>query len=257
MHRQPFMAIAHRGASSYAPENTAAAYDLALALGAVHIELDVHLSADGHVVVIHDDELERTTHSHGPVAQRTLAELRALDAGSWFSPAFAGQRIPTLEEVLTRWGPRAHLHIEIKGRTPGLVERTVALVRAHNLANSVTITSFLREALAETRALAPELLTGWLVGEVTEEIIEAALAMGLTQLCPRADVLTPELVRRLHELGLAVRAWGVSDEALMCRVVEAGADGMTVNFPDKLLAYLQERQSAPTEQDEAEISRNF
>jgi glycerophosphoryl diester phosphodiesterase len=238
MQQHTFMAIAHRGASSYAPENTPVAYDLALEMGATHIELDVHLSADGHVVVIHDDLVDRTTDGSGPVAAHSLAELRALDAGAWFGPAYAGQRIPTLDEVLADWGTRAHLHIEIKGRTPGLVERTVALVRRRGLAGSVTITSFMREALAETRALAPDLPTGWLVGEVTEEIIEATLALGLTQLCPRADCVSPELVARLHGLGLVVRAWGVSDEALMRRVADAGADGMTVNFPDKLLAYV-------------------
>lgn len=238
MRPQAFMAIAHRGASSYAPENTMAAFDLALELGATHIELDVHLSADAHVVVIHDDALDRTTDGRGPVADRTLAELRALDAGAWFGAAFAGQRIPTLDEVLGRYGGRAHLHIEIKGRTPGLVERTAALIRQHGQAGGVTITSFMRSALEETRALAPELPTGWLVGEVTDEVIEATLAMGLGQVCPRGDQVTPALVERLHALGLVVRAWGVPDEALMRRVVDAGADGMTVNFPDKLLAYL-------------------
>ncbi len=236
--QQPFMAIAHRGASSYAPENTPAAYDLAVEMGATHIELDVHLTADGEVVVIHDDLLDRTTNGHGPVAERTLAELRALDAGAWFAPEFARQRIPTLAEVLAGWGARAHLHIEIKGSTPSLVARTVALVRQHGLAEQVTITSFMREALAETRDLAPDLPTGWLVGEVTDSMVEEALAMGLTQLCPRADYVTPELVERLHGLGLVVRAWGVSDEVLMRRVADAGADGMTVNFPDKLLAYI-------------------
>jgi glycerophosphoryl diester phosphodiesterase len=238
MPQQAFMAIAHRGASSYAPENTPAAYELALEMGATHIELDVHLSSDGVLVVIHDDTVDRTTDGSGPVAEHTLAELRALDAGGWFDGAFAGQRIPTLDEVLERYGPRAHLHIEIKGRTPGVVRETVAAVRAHRLAQSVTITSFMREALEETRAAAPELPTGWLVGEPTDEIIEQTLAMGLTQLCPRADHVTPELVQRLHALGLVVRAWGVPDESLMRRVVDAGADGMTVNFPDKLLAYV-------------------
>lgn len=235
---QPLMVIAHRGASSYAPENTLAAYDLALEMGATHIELDVHLSADGHVVVIHDETLERTTNGSGPVADRTLAELRELDAGSWFGADYAGQRIPTLREVLERYGRRAHLHIEIKGRMPGLVARTVALIREYGLQDRVTITSFHRAALEETRALAPELRTGWLVGEVTDEIVDAALALGLTQLCPRGDQVTPELVARLHGLGLVVRAWGVPDEETMRRVADAGADGMTVNFPDKLLAYL-------------------
>ncbi len=240
MQKRAFMAIAHRGASEYAPENTFAAYDLALRMGATHIEIDVHLTSDGEVVVIHDDRVDRTTDGSGPVAAHTLAELQALDAGAWFGREFAGQRIPTLDDLLERYGGRAHLHIEIKGSTPGLVERTVALIRKYGVEVHVTITSFLREALAETRRVAPDLSTGWLVGEPTDEIVEQTLAMGLTQLCPRADLVTPELVTRLHDKDLVVRAWGVSDEALMRKVVDAGADGMTVNFPDKLLAYMEE-----------------
>jgi len=239
--QHPFMAIAHRGASSYAPENTFAAYDLALEMGAQHIELDVHLTTDGQVVVIHDDRLDRTTDGSGPVAVCSLAELKALDAGSWFGQAFAGARIPTLDEVLERYGGRAHLHIEIKGQTSGLVPAAVTLIRERGLQAHVTITSFHLSALEETRQLAPELPTGWLVGTVDEAIIADTLHLGLTQLCPRADLVTPEMVAELHSRGLVVRAWGVSDEGLMHDAIEAGVDGMTVNFPDVLLAALAAR----------------
>jgi glycerophosphoryl diester phosphodiesterase len=232
------LVIAHRGASSYAPENTFAAFDLALRMGATHIELDVHATSDGQVVVIHDDMVDRTTNGHGPVASQTLAELTALDAGSWFDGRFAGERIPTFAAVLERYKGRAHVHTEIKGRSDGLTERTVNLVRGHGMADHVTITSFQRARIEETRRYAPELPTGWLVGEVTDAIVTDARTMGLTQLCPRANTVTPELVRRLHAEGFVVRAWGVGTEELMRQVVEAGADGMTVNFPDKLIAYL-------------------
>lgn len=237
----PFMAIAHRGASSYAPENTFAAYDLALEMGARHIELDVHLTTDGQVVVIHDDLLDRTTDGSGPVAAHSLSELKQLDAGARFAPAYAGARIPTLSEVLARYGERVHLHIEIKGTTPGLVPATVALVRQHGASGSVTITSFHLSALEETRRVAPELPSGWLVSKVNEAIVADTLRLGLTQLCPRADLVTPALVEELHARGLVVRAWGVSDETLMRAAVDAGVDGMTVNFPDVLLAYLAAR----------------
>ena len=236
--RSPFLAIAHRGASSYAPENTFAAFDLALRMGATHVELDVHATSDGQIVVIHDDAVDRTTNGHGPVAAHPLAALTALDAGSWFDGRFAGERIPTFAAVLQRYTGRAHIHVEIKGRSHGLSERTVDLVRSHGMADHVTITSFQRERLAETRAYAPELPTGWLVGEVTDAVAADARAMKLTQLCPRASTVTAELVRRLHADGFVVRAWGVGTEELMRQVVEAGADGMTVNFPDKLIAYL-------------------
>jgi len=233
-----FMAIAHRGASSYAPENTFAAFDLAIAMGARHIELDVHFSSDGHLVVIHDDAVNRTTDGAGSVTGHSLAALTALDAGSWFDPRFKGERVPTLGAVLERYKGRAHVHVEIKGHSAGLAQKTADLVRARGMAGQVTITSFQIAKLEETRAYAPELPTGWLVGQVSDASIAQARAMGLTQLCPRADTVTPELVSRLHAERFVVRAWGVATEDLMRRVVTAGADGMTVNFPDKLLAYL-------------------
>lgn len=232
-----FMAIAHRGASSYAPENTFAAFDLAIEMGARHLELDVHFSSDGHLVVMHDDTVDRTTDGSGPVTSRSLAALTALDAGAWFDPRFKGERIPTLGAVLERyWG--AHLHVELKGHSAGLAQRAVDMIRSSGIATSVTITSFQKAKLQETRAYAPELPTGWLVAEVSDAVVAQARAMGLTQLCPRAGDVTPELVSRLHAEGLVVRAWGVATEDLMRQVVTAGADGMTVNFPDKLLAYL-------------------
>src|SRR5262245_18032370 len=114
------MAIAHRGASSYAPENTFAAFDLALELGARELEFDVQSSADGELVVIHDHNVDRTTDGTGMVESHTLAALRELDAGAWFDRRFSGERIPTLAGVLERYGARARLHVELKGATPFL-----------------------------------------------------------------------------------------------------------------------------------------
>ncbi len=239
-----FMVIAHRGASAYAPENTLAAFDLALQLGCRHIELDVDFSSDGHVVVMHDDTVDRTTNGTGPVGNHTLAELRALDAGSWFGTPFAGERIPTFAEVLARYQGRVHLHTEIKGRAARLAPCTADLVRQYAMADHVTVTSFQLPRLEEIRAYAPELPTGWLVSEVSDGTIARARELGLTQICPRANTVTLALVRRLHAEGFIVRAWGVADEALMRQVVDAGADGMTVNFPDTLLAYVQRALSS-------------
>jgi glycerophosphoryl diester phosphodiesterase len=239
-----FMTIAHRGASSYAPENTISAFQKALELGVGHVELDVHLSRDGQVVVIHDELLDRTTNGSGPVASHAWEQLQSLDAGAWFGPEFAGAGIPTLEQVLERFQEQFHFHIEIKGETDNLAQRTIDLVRRYGLEDKVTITSFREEPLRETREYAPALLTGWLVPEATEGVVSQARELGLSSLCPRADTVTPELVERLHRRGFLVRAWGVADEELMRRMVDAGADGMTVNFPDKLLEYLASRGRA-------------
>jgi glycerophosphoryl diester phosphodiesterase len=233
------MVIAHRGASSYAPENTLAAFDLALQMGVRHIELDVALTSDSHTVVIHDDKVDRTTNGCGLVTSHTLAALRQLDAGSWFGAQFEGERIPIFDEVLARYNGRVHIHTEIKGKSPSLSQRTADLIRKHGMERQVTVTSFQSVRLEEMRAYAPELPMGWLVREINDSIIAQAHAIGATQLCPRADTVTPELVHRLHAEGFVARAWGVTTEALMQHVVQAGVDGMTVNFPDKLIAYLK------------------
>jgi glycerophosphoryl diester phosphodiesterase len=234
------LVIAHRGASTYAPENTFAAFDLALQMGARDLELDVQMSCDGHLVVIHDDQLDRTTDGNGAVAAHTLAELQALDAGAWFGASCAGQRIPTLEALLARYRGRAHLHVEIKGKTAGLSERTADLIRRCGWTREVTMTSFQLDKLEALRVYAPELPAGWLLRQIDDAVIDRARALGLAQLCPKADIVTPQLVERLRTAGFGVRAWGVTNEDLMRSMVEAGVDGMTVNFPDKLLAFLRE-----------------
>ena len=226
---------------AHPPENTFAAFDKALALGASHVEFDLHFSSDGHIVVIHDDTLDRTTDGSGPVADQTLAQLRSLDAGSWFSTEFSGERIPTFGGMLERYKGLFHFHIEIKAQSPGLAQRAADLVRGYGVADSATVTSFQLSSLEEVRAYAPELPAGWLLPEIDDSAVADAERLGLTLLCPRADSVTPELVDSLHRKGFDVRAWGASDEALMRRAVDAGADGLTVNFPDKLAEYLKAR----------------
>ena len=240
-----FINIAHRGASSYAPENTFAAYDKALAMDTNHIELDVHFTSDDHIIVIHDDTVDRTTDGNGPVAEHTLAELRALDAGSWFGLQYAGEQIRTLGEVLEHYKGRHYFHIEIKaGCSPGLATRIIDLVRGYGVANDVTITSFWKPWVDESRAYAPEMPTGWLVPQGPESqwedsIADQALESGFTQVCPRADIVTPNIIEILHSKGFVVRCHGIINESLMRHVVECGADGMTINFPDKLIEYLE------------------
>ena len=237
-------AIAHRGASSYAPENTFAAFDLAVEMEIEEIELDVQFTSDSHIIVIHDETLDRTSNSTGPVSERTLEEIQSLDAGSWFDEKFSGEKIPTLDEVFDRYKNEFRFHIEIKSKeAKGLASRVYDLIRSYGLAQQTTITSFWKQWLIESRRYAPEIPTGWLVplGYETEwddSIIEEALQEGFTQICPRASLISPALVRTLHDSGFNVRCWGVYDEELMIKVVKAGADAMTLNFPDKLKEYL-------------------
>jgi len=130
--RRPFLIIAHRGAPNHAPENTIASFDRALALGFHHMELDAQLSSDGIAMVFHDDILDRTSDGIGPLAKQSMAELRSLDAGAWFSDAFRGQRIPTLEEVLARYRGKAYLHLELKSSEPELAGIVACLLEKHS-----------------------------------------------------------------------------------------------------------------------------
>ena len=242
-------AIAHRGASSYAPENTFAAFDLAVDMGIGEIELDVHFTKDSQIIVIHDETLDRTTNSTGPVSDLALEELQSLDAGSWFDEKFAGEKVHALDEVFDRYKDKLRFHIEIKSKeAEGLASRTCDLIREYGLEGQVTITSFWKQWLIESRSHAPEIPTGWLVplGYETpwdDSVIEEALQEGFTQICPRASLVSPTLVRTLHDSGFNVRCWGVYDEELMIKVAESGADAMTLNFPDKLKNHLTAKVS--------------
>ena len=241
-----FMNIAHRGASSYAPENTFAAYDKALEMGVKHIEIDVQLTRDDHIVVIHDDTVDRTTDGQGRVADFTLAELQATDAGSWFRAEYSGERIRSLGETMEHYKGRLHFHIEIKQReiAGGLARRTIDMARGYGLTDSVTITSFRKEWLEEAAAYDAALPKGWLVpmgpaATWDDSVIEQSKELGLTQICPRADITTQELVDRIRAEGFVVRCQGLYNEELMRHVVDVGADGATVNFPDKMAEYLR------------------
>jgi len=231
--------VAHRGASAYAPENTFAAFDKALALGAHEAELDVHLSRDGQVVVIHDATVDRTTGGAGAVASLTLAQLKALDAGTWFSAEFAGQRIPTLDEVLERYRGRLHLHIELKPKIQAVAGRVADLVRSHGMAESVTVISFHRGLIEHLREYAPEIPAGLLVQRADEADARRAVAKGIRAFYARGASLAADSIRHLREQGLAVVAWDVQNEAEMRRLVAVGADGIILDFPDKLVEYLR------------------
>ena len=196
MSGREFMNIAHRGASAYAPENTFAAFDKALALGAVHVEFDLHFSKDGHIVIIHDETLERTTDGTGLVAETDLAGLRSLDAGSWFSPEFAGEPVPSFGGMLERYKGRLHFHVEIKADVRGLSRRAADMMRGYGVADNATITSFQLASLEELVDYAPELPIGWLVVNVDDATVDHAKRLGLKLICPHSSALTPELVDR-------------------------------------------------------------
>jgi glycerophosphoryl diester phosphodiesterase len=226
--------IAHRGASAYAPENTFAAFDFALRIGSKDIELDVQLTCDGELAVIHDVTLNRTSNGEGIVEQKTRSYLESLDAGSWFDSRFSEERIPFLENVFKRYFRRAHLHVEIKGKGTGITKKVLQSIRNCSMDGQVSLTSFQPERLAESLDLAPELPRIWLVAELSEELLTIAQELKLSEISLKAAALNPDTVAAIRSRGFGVRAWSVQNEQLMRQMATLGIEAMTVNFPDLL-----------------------
>lgn len=262
--------IGHRGASGHAPEHTLAAYDLALQHGADFIEQDLQMTRDGVLVVLHDATLDRTArgpaeHCTGRVIEKTLAQLQRCDVGSWFNDAhpkrarasYVGLRIPTLEQVLARYGPRTRYYIETKApeSAPGMEEALLRLLQAHDLrgpaalgapgpGGPVLIQSFSRASLEKIHALDPRLPLVQLVsGRVTTEQLQRTLddvrryAVGIG---PARSAVTAALVEAAHAGCLAVHPYTVNDAAEMRALLGLGVDGMFTDFPDRLTDVLAE-----------------
>jgi len=230
---------AHRGASEYAPENTLSSFYLGLLQGANGIETDVRRTRDGVLVLFHDAALERATDSSGEIESYTSEELRRVKVYGKCESGFY-DRIPTLREFLEKFHTYdISFAIELKGA--GVEDETLLMVKEFGLMDRVTFTSFTFEHIERIKALDHTARVGWLRSEVTREMIEELLRIGGEEIAPKAVIVTPELMREWRALGLGVRAWGVSSEELMIKMCELGVDGMTVNFPDKLKQYLENK----------------
>jgi len=243
--RNPWI-IAHRGASGHAPENTLVAFQRAVELGAGFIETDLHLTRDARFVAIHDPTLERTTNGHGPVKDRTLAELRQLDAGMWFDRQFMGAQIPTLEEVLkfSRQNDVIfYLEIKYDGAWGMHHSLVAALQNAENAARTIAI-SFDPETLRALRQIDPGVMMGLLADRGGPDLVQTALDAGARQLCLRWDLVNREIVDRAHRSDLHVVTWTVNDAGEMRNVIEAGVDGIMTDLPDRLRAVVEDMSSA-------------
>lgn len=233
---------AHRGASYKAPENTMAAFQLALEEGADGIELDVHVSADGVPVVIHDARLERTTNGRGWITEWTAKELKTLDAGSWFDPMYKKERIPLLEDVLA-WIKQTslRLNIELKDApmmAPDIQERVVELVRAYDLSERVVISSFHHARLVYLQAIAPEIERAVLyVARLYEPWIYAA-HVGVHGLHPFHEAVDARCVREVRERGLAIRPYTVDDPERIRELASFGVTAVITNRPEQAIRAL-------------------
>lgn len=234
-----FLGIAHRGASGRAPENTHAAFAAALALGAQAIELDVQLSVDGELVVIHDETLERTTDGAGPVGDRTAAELAALDAGSWFAPEYRGERIPRLADVIAQVRDRVILNVEIKSaRDLGVVEpKLAALVAAERAAEWVVFSSFHAEAVRGMRAYAPWARLGVLCDEDPRTRgLALAGEVGAELVIPGRRWVDARVVEEAHVRGYDVWVWTVNEPGEIRRLISLGVDAIFSDYPERFPA---------------------
>jgi glycerophosphoryl diester phosphodiesterase len=238
---------------------------MAAEMGADGIELDVHLSADGETVVIHNHTVDATTDGQGQVSDLSLAELQALDAGAWFSPRFAGQRIPTLDAVLTEVGQRLRVNVEIKGQrgrqarrharrhAQGQLEATVVKqIEAHQMVERVIVSSFHPDSLRRVRALNPDIPLGFLYFWP----VYKALPLWLYRWIAPFDALHPafQLVNRgyvararhrcpvpgLQGTAFPLNVWTVNDESDLRRMVDLGVAGIITNYPDRLAHILTE-----------------
>jgi glycerophosphoryl diester phosphodiesterase len=228
--------IGHRGAPSIAPENTFAGFDLALEIGVDALETDVQRTKDGKLVLFHDARIERTTNGRGRLQHMAWYELRGLDAGSWFHRRYAGERIALLTAFLQKYGRRIPIELEVK--QAGIEQEVVGAVIEHNLLERITFTSFDFSTASHIKDLAPQANVGFLTSSISEKTIARVRHAGITQFCPIARKVTKALVDKWRSQGLFIRAWGVKNIALMRQAISAGIDGMTVDFPDALLAEL-------------------
>jgi len=229
--------FAHRGASLHAPENTMEAFNLALQQGADGVELDAKLSADGEVIVIHDPTVDRTTNGHGRVAMFKLTDLRALDAGSFFSEKFRGAQIPMLDEVFAVIGRQGIINVELKNYTTPrdqLVEKVCALVQKHNLQKKILFSSFFASNLKRAAHLLPEVPRGLLAlgGWKGMWARSFGFMFGEYQaLHPHiTDVNAPQ-VARVHKLKRRIHVWTANSEQDLLRLKNWGVDGIITDDP--------------------------
>ncbi|MDF2806148.1 MAG: glycerophosphodiester phosphodiesterase [Cellulosimicrobium sp.] len=240
--------VAHRGYSSVAPENTLAAVAAGMRTGAEYVEIDVHTTADGLPVVLHDQTVDRTTEGSGDVAVLPGAQVTALDAGSWFSPAFAGQHLPTFAQVLDLLETGSStLLLEIKGpETSAEVERVVDMVVEAGLEDRVVLQSFDVAALRYAREHAPQIPRGLLRGSLDADPVAVAQDLGAVMYNPSATALLarPSVVVDLNEAGIAVMPYTVNSAADWARLTEIGVDGVITDRAGAFIGWKQAREQA-------------
>lgn len=242
------LCVAHRGFSSIAPENTMAAFLMAMERPEVQwMELDVQLSRDGVPVVIHDFTVDRTTNGKGLVRETDWADLQRLDAGAWKNKSYKGERIPALSELLDRSCGRVRLNIELKTQGdmyPGLPAAVIHEVRKRHMQNDVVITSFEPAALIEVKKLAPEIQTGLIIDARPGDLLTALRQMNCTFLSIGYTNVDKSLMNEMRSAGIRVMAWTMDDKTIMKKLAAVDPELMLcTNRPDVWELAFQETSS--------------
>ncbi|WP_335342380.1 glycerophosphodiester phosphodiesterase [Polycladomyces zharkentensis] len=237
--------FAHRGSSAAAPENTMAAFELAVKAGAGGVELDVQLTRDGRVVVIHDETLDRTTNGSGWVKDHEWETLRRLDAGSWWNPRFSSERIPLLEDVLDLLSNTDMIiNIELKNgwvRYPGLETAVLACIDRFRMAERVILSSFNHNSLRMLRGMRPELSLAALYESGLFEPWVYARYLGVHAIHPDWRAIDETVVKGCQSAGIAVRPYTVDDPEMMQQFIAWGVDGIITNYPERCRQVLDGR----------------
>lgn len=244
--QQEMVNVAHRGASGHAPENTMVAFQKGVEMKADYIEIDVQMTKDGELVVIHDTTVDRTTNGTGKVGDLTLEEIRQLDAGSWFSEAYVGEAVPTFEEVLDEFRGKVGILIELKAPElyPGVEEKMADALIERNMSkpnhNKIIIQSFNHKSMETSKELLPNLAHGVLTGGSWADVTEEQLAQFATYadyFNPTMNIVTDELVRDVHEAGMDIYPYTSRSPEQALRLFDLNVDGIITDYPEHVYSH--------------------
>ncbi|MFC3039812.1 glycerophosphodiester phosphodiesterase [Virgibacillus xinjiangensis] len=239
--QQQIVNVAHRGASAHAPENTMAAFHKGVEMKADYVEIDVQMTKDGELVLIHDTTVDRTTDGTGKVSDYTLEEIRQLDAGSWFGEEFSGEKVPTFEEMLDAFRGKTGILVELKAPElyPGIEEKVAEALKERNMDHTangkIVIQSFNHESVKKSKELLPELphavLAGMSWADVSmEELNEFASYADYFN--PNMNIVTPELVDMVHTAGLEIYPYTSRSQEQAYHLFDLNVDGIVTDYPE-------------------------
>lgn len=232
-----FINYAHRGASEYAPENTLCSFYLGILQGANGIETDVRMTKDNVLILFHDNTLDRVTTGSGNVSDYTYDELLKLNVVGGKDKAIC-DKIVSFEDFLRYFSFR-DIAFAIELKQSNIEKETIDMIEKFNMCEKVILTSFDFENIRRAKMYCPKYKVGYLTSIVNDNTIEMMKEIIGEEICPKAEIITKDMVEFLHHLNFSVRAWNIADPEIMANVYELGVNGMTVNFPDLLVDYIK------------------